>query len=333
MNCQKAGDLLSAYIEGEVAGRPCADLEAHLSGCGDCREELETLRSALVLLAAPKTLVRPEGLLEEFKAMYLPEAETAAAPRWGFRVPVLPKIEWPSLSRLMLPMGSLAAAGAAAALIVALHGHSGTLVPPSAGLPVAPTRVAQNMAGANPVSPSTEQNPKSAAASATEKATAPPRAARAKAAKVPAGEAAGPRRHSGSLVALMPVPHRLVEHRDNRSVTARRLTRHASHRSHGPMLANAKGVKIELPVSDEALTAIVTRHRDAVRSDELQWQAVNDQGGAVMHKATAPVAEDGYAEASCKNLATGKVLRSEAISIPSEPTPAGPVEDRSSGSK
>ena len=81
-----------------------------------------------------------------------------------------------------------------------------------------------------------------------------------------------------------------------------------------------------LPVSLDAIKNDVGRHGEVVKSDELQWQALN-QGGAISHKAAAPLAEDGYAEASCKDLATGKILRSEAVSDPAVPAapPAGPV--------
>src|SRR5260370_35551339 len=65
-------------------------------------------------------LVRPEGLLGEFRAKYVRDAEAAPAPRWGIRIPVMPKIAWPALSQVMVPMGGLAAA-AAAARLVALH--------------------------------------------------------------------------------------------------------------------------------------------------------------------------------------------------------------------
>src|SRR5436309_8424121 len=104
MTCEKAGDLLSAYIDGELAGRQCSALETHLGGCEGCREELDTLKNAVALLEAPKSFARPEGLLEEFKAKYLPQASAGAeTPRWGFRLPALPKVEWPSLGRVMVP--------------------------------------------------------------------------------------------------------------------------------------------------------------------------------------------------------------------------------------
>jgi hypothetical protein len=79
------------------------------------------------------------------------------------------------------------------------------------------------------------------------------------------------------------------------------------------------------PVPLDSMKSALRRHGDVVRSDELQWQAV-DQGGAIAHKAAAPLAEDGYAEASCKSLTTGKVLRSAAVSDPAEPAalPSGP---------
>jgi len=64
MNCQKAGDLLSTYIEGELTGRQGEALETHLGRCAGCREDMATLRSAVSLLKAPSTLLRPKRLLE-----------------------------------------------------------------------------------------------------------------------------------------------------------------------------------------------------------------------------------------------------------------------------
>lgn len=43
-------DLLSAYIDGEVNGSEAARVEEHLSGCEECRRELDTLRATVELM-------------------------------------------------------------------------------------------------------------------------------------------------------------------------------------------------------------------------------------------------------------------------------------------
>jgi hypothetical protein len=328
MNCQKAGDLLSAYIEGEVSGRQGETLEAHLAGCDGCREELDTLRSALALLAVPKTLVRPEGLLEEFKAKYLPEAEAAPAPRWGIKIPVLPKIEWPSLNRLMLPMGGMAAAGAAAALVVALHGNPASV----SKMPGAPapnrTQVAENTAPdrSAPVDP--KESSTTASLPGSEKpVTASPALPVMRSAKIDASKPAGTVRHHAAMAASEPKVRRHARPAELGDAAVRRPSHRSRHRSHGSLLASTRELRITPPVSLDELSRSAERHPEVVKSDELRWRDLDGQGGAIMHKAVPQTAEDGYAEASCKNLATGQVLRTETVSIPAEASPAAPAGD------
>ena len=303
MNCQKAGDLLSTYIEGELTGRQGEALETHLGRCAGCREELATLRSAVALLKAPRTLVRPEGLLEEFKAKYLPEAETA--PRWAVRLPVMPKIEWPSLGRVMLPMGGLAAA--AAALLVTLHSQQVVVGPSAAGLGAGVNRVA-----ILPVQP--EAGPGSAAtapaAGVTEGVT--PRSARAVKPPTAGRGQIRPRFSEHWAVTVSRRTHRRSRHEAS-AVTAdfTRPARRKHQRSLGALFALA------IPVP---LVPAAPRHADAEPSPEAQWQ---DQVVMIQRKAVTAAVEDGYAEASSKDLATG-VTRSVAIGAPPEPAAAAP---------
>jgi len=323
MNCQKAGDLLSAYIEGEVTGRQCEALEAHLGGCAGCGEELETLRSALALLAAPKQFVRPEGLLEEFKAKYLPEAEAAPAPRWGLKIPVLPKIEWPSLSRLMLPMGGMAAAAAAAALVVALHGGQ-----PGASHTSPPVEVAQNSTAStgNLLGPAARLTRPTVGVM---KSIPPAVTMRETTAAKPRSRKAAPNQASRTrLLAVLPAPAQLADRPVRRSEEAHRPARHRARHSTGIRYASMR--MADPAVSHSEITDMARRHADVELSPELRWRQLDGQGGAIMHKAAAPVAEEGYAEASCKNVATGEILRSAAVSTPAEPVPAGPAGDGSS---
>ena len=304
MNCQKAGDLLSTYIEGELTGRQGEALETHLGRCAGCREELATLRSAVALLKAPRTLVRPEGLLEEFKAKYLPEAETA--PRWAVRLPVMPKIEWPSLGRVMLPMGGLAAA--AAALLVTLHSQQVVVGPSAAGLGAGVSRVATL-----PAHP--EAGPDGTATAPAPGVTGSVTPRWAHVVKPPAAGRGQirPRFSEHWVVTGSRRTHRRSRHQASAvAADVIRPARRKHQRSHGALLAIR-----DIPV---LLVPAAPRHADAEPSPEAQWQ---DQVVMIQRKAVTAAAEDGYAEASSKDLATG-VTRSVAIGAPPEPAAAAP---------
>lgn len=323
MNCQKAGDLLSAYIDGELTGRHCEALEAHVGHCAGCREELETLRSTIALLAAPKTMARPEGLLEEFKAKYLPEAETAAAPRWGIWLPVMPRFEWPSLGRVMLPMGGLAAA---AALLVALHSQPLVVAHPQG----APAPAARTLAAL----PAASTEASSAAALAA------PRAARAEGetARVengarlrtaPTGEKSRTGFGEPRALAALNVPHRRSRHR----AMAFAAAVHPHHPRHQRPDTYQLVVRPRLapPVDPDVLKQAELQHENAVPSPEVQWQ---DQVVMIRRTATAAPTDEGYGEASCKDLVTGKTEKSIAIGgSPSPAVPAGAPAGDSGGGK
>ncbi len=40
---------LSAYLDGELEARLCAEIEAHLTDCGNCRIVVDTLRKTILL--------------------------------------------------------------------------------------------------------------------------------------------------------------------------------------------------------------------------------------------------------------------------------------------
>lgn len=55
MNGHADGPELSAYLDGALAPEPRARVELHMSSCGDCRAELDSLRHLkLALSAAPR---------------------------------------------------------------------------------------------------------------------------------------------------------------------------------------------------------------------------------------------------------------------------------------
>lgn len=54
MDHQRAQELLSDYLDGELSGADLADLEQHLESCAECQAELESLRKTLSVLGGLK---------------------------------------------------------------------------------------------------------------------------------------------------------------------------------------------------------------------------------------------------------------------------------------
>ena len=50
MNCNKAIDLISDYIEGCLSDRVCIDFESHIQECNVCKEELRAMNAMLANL-------------------------------------------------------------------------------------------------------------------------------------------------------------------------------------------------------------------------------------------------------------------------------------------
>ena len=50
--CREMLARLNAYIDGELEAQLCAELEAHLAACGDCRVVVNTLRRTIELYRA-----------------------------------------------------------------------------------------------------------------------------------------------------------------------------------------------------------------------------------------------------------------------------------------
>lgn len=328
MNCKKAGDLLSAYVEGELAGRAGQAVEAHVTGCAGCREELETLRSALALLAAPKTPAQPEGMLEEFRTQYLPQA-APAAPRWSFRLPSLPRVEWPSLGRVMVPMGGLAAA--AAAVLVVLHSQ-----PVNIGSHAVMDRATRQQVAVLPGPPASEQEQPQAVmvspeivpmTSAAKPAIPPARMLESSRRTVARRPRPGYRPPLGAE--LSPAPRR----RTRGVLTTASAAPRAQHRRlrHPAGMMLAKHFTLAAPVPEPILKLEALRHEQAQPTEESKWQ---DQVVVIQRKAAAAAVDDGFAEVSCKNLKTGET-KSMAIGTPGETagpeaasTPGDPAVDK-----
>ena len=63
-NCQELLEHISDYVDGELEAALCAELEAHLAGCHNCRVMVDTVRKTITLyhLQAPAEL--PDGVEE-----------------------------------------------------------------------------------------------------------------------------------------------------------------------------------------------------------------------------------------------------------------------------
>ncbi len=92
MECDKAKELLSAYLDGEVTEKERHLLEEHLDSCKSCRQELEELRRIVGLVASLPKEAAPEGFAQRTVAR-LPAPGIGAPerlrkfflrPRWAF---------------------------------------------------------------------------------------------------------------------------------------------------------------------------------------------------------------------------------------------------------
>lgn len=54
MDCKKAKNLMSAYVDGMLENAEKSAFEAHIHTCKDCKRELDLLKNTLILLADAK---------------------------------------------------------------------------------------------------------------------------------------------------------------------------------------------------------------------------------------------------------------------------------------
>jgi anti-sigma factor RsiW len=67
--CKDRLGLLSEYLDGELDEATCAQIEAHLSGCDDCRILVDTLRQTVVLYREHGHETLPPGVRERLYAV------------------------------------------------------------------------------------------------------------------------------------------------------------------------------------------------------------------------------------------------------------------------
>ena len=58
-SCQELLGQLSDYIDGELEEALCAELEAHLAGCPNCRVMVDTVRKTITLYSRQATTELP----------------------------------------------------------------------------------------------------------------------------------------------------------------------------------------------------------------------------------------------------------------------------------
>lgn len=57
------GELLSAFLDGEVTGEEQSQIAEHLAGCSSCQEEFESLNAARAAVRSLLVLEMPPGLV------------------------------------------------------------------------------------------------------------------------------------------------------------------------------------------------------------------------------------------------------------------------------
>jgi hypothetical protein len=222
-------------------------------------------------------------------------------------------------------MGGLAAA-AAAALLVGVH--SGPTV--GSRVPVAPAPVASRVAVV-PIQTEVVGGASAIAAPVASVAAkmSPLGEHKARPEVVPTREPILPG-HSEPRAATAPHPaHRSLRHR---ALMLAAFT-HPTHRKHQRTRSSLiAGRPVLVPAVTEAtLAQALQKHEAAVPSPEGQWQ---DQVVAIRRTATVAPADDGYGEASSKDLVTGMTDKSMAIgSAPSPAIPAGEPAGNTGGNK
>lgn len=98
MKEHEEAELLSAYVDGELAGEELARAQSHLESCQACRLDMESLRYAKRMLSrAPRRAMPPE-LIAGIEQRLEP---APAAPR---------RRVWPLSPRAWFPAGALATA-------------------------------------------------------------------------------------------------------------------------------------------------------------------------------------------------------------------------------
>lgn len=116
-------DELSAYLLGALEPGEAADLERHLAGCAECREELRWLRPAVqVLPEAVESVEPPAELRARLMEQVRSEAEGSQATSGSRKV--APRRQWLGL-RPLAGLAALVLIAAVGAYAISDHGSDG----------------------------------------------------------------------------------------------------------------------------------------------------------------------------------------------------------------
>ncbi|MCX5796477.1 MAG: anti-sigma factor [Elusimicrobia bacterium] len=139
MKIHGEGELISAYLDGELCGEEAEAVQSHIASCPSCREEHASLRAAKSLLArAPRRAMPPE-LVAQIEGRL-------ARPLWR-----------QVLDRLLPPMPVLVPAGAcAAAALLAVVWFGARRAAPDQSIPLEPLLAAHSRYTAEALVPPTE---------------------------------------------------------------------------------------------------------------------------------------------------------------------------------
>ena len=62
--CQQILEHISDYVDGELEAALCAEIEAHLAGCRNCRVLVDTVRKTITLYHSQAPAELPSGVEE-----------------------------------------------------------------------------------------------------------------------------------------------------------------------------------------------------------------------------------------------------------------------------
>ena len=70
--CRELADQISDYVDGELDAALCAELEAHLAECSNCRVMVDTIRKTITLYHAQAPVELPAEVEKRlYKALKL----------------------------------------------------------------------------------------------------------------------------------------------------------------------------------------------------------------------------------------------------------------------
>ena len=139
MRIHGEGELISAYLDGELSGEEAGAVQEHISSCPVCREEHASLRTAKSLLArAPRRAMPPE-LVAQIEGRLM-------RPLWR---QVLDKLLPPG--PVMVPAGAFAAAA-----LLAMVWFGARQAAPDQSIPLEPLLAAHSRYTAEALVPATE---------------------------------------------------------------------------------------------------------------------------------------------------------------------------------